>query len=196
MLASSPSDFQVFNGWDNELIFVTFFLRIDYLLFFNPFVLLFFFLVTFSLLFYGHQSLHFEIIFLRAQYFRLHHCLWFVLRFVFWFQLKAFFVDSAFENSFNYAVFRDILECSTYDIVINNSPFFLRVIVGARTFFTSFNLTFDCFVERWVILLFLPSMAHIAVESYLASTVVVGYRDIVLRFPVDARLNNKNGTIA
>jgi hypothetical protein len=46
-----------------------------------------------------------------------------------------------------------------------------------------------------MVLLFLPTMAHVAVETYLASAAVVRDRNVVFGLPVEAGLNSAINTI-
>ena len=166
----------------DEFVFITFLLRINYLLLFDPLTLVL--LIAFSLLFDSHQSLRLEIVFFRSKELWLHYCLSLILRF----HLESFFGNCRFKHPLNNSIFRHISECFAQDIIFHNSPFLLWMIIGTRPFLASFCLAFDSFIVTRVIVLFFPSVAHIAVNTHLASAIVIWYRDVVFGFPVEARL--------
>lgn len=168
----------------HHLVLLFLLLRVNYLLLLDPPTL--FLLPTPLFLSHCNHSLRPELI-LRSQYFgvnyrsrRTHH---FFLLFI---DLESHPRSKTFENSLNDPVFGHISKSMTYHIVINGSSFLLGMIVRARTFATARSFAFDCFVEAGVILLFFPAMAHVAVDPFLAATVVVCHRDVVLGLPVVA----------
>lgn len=150
----------------------TLLLRVDYLLLFNPLVLLF--LSASSLLLYSDQCSSLEFIFFRGEDLGLDHRLWrLYLTFYLRVKLKALLVDCALEYTLDYSVLRHVSKSSIDDVIINDAFFFLGVIIGAGTFPTTFDFAFDGFVIRGVVLLFLPPMAHVAIYSNFTATMVI-----------------------
>lgn len=70
------------------------------------------------------------------------------------------------------------------------------MIVGAGTFFTSLEFALDGFIERRMILLFLPTVAHLAIRGGIASAGVIRDGYVVFGFPIDTGLSYNNFTIA
>lgn len=108
-------------------------------------------------------------------------------------EFKSLFIGIGLEDALNDPIFRDISEGPINDIRIDNPFFFLGVIIGTGAFLTALCITANSLIIRWMILLFFPAVAHIAIGAYLTPTRVV--IDVILGFPVDAGLHRKRSTI-
>ena len=192
-LGISHVQVQLLHLWSHNLVLVlvTFLLRVYDLLLFDPLAPCLLFIALPFLLLHCHQSSRLELILFWSQELRLYDSFSLVLRFRF----ESFLADCALEHSFYYSVLGYIPEGMIDDFILNDSSFLLRVIVRTGSFLTTFSLTFNSFIIWWVILLFFPSVAHVAIESYLTSAAVVWDRDVVFCFPVETWLHRWNSTI-
>jgi hypothetical protein len=111
----------------NLVLLFALLLRIDYFFLFDPLAPGLFLVALPFLLLHRHQSPRLEVVFLRSQHFGLDDCLGLSLRF----GLETFLTDGAFEHSLHDPVFGNVPESMVNDLALNDSSFFLRVVVGA-----------------------------------------------------------------
>lgn len=108
-------------------------------------------------------------------------------------ELKSLLIGVGLEDTLNDPILRDVSEGPTNHIRIDDPFLFLGVIVGTGALFAPLGVTLDGLVVGWVVLLFLPAVAHVAVGAYLAPAGVVV--DVILGLPVYAGLNGEGSTI-
>ncbi len=104
------------------------------------------------------------------------------LEFGFW--NEARFETSVLEDSFSDSIFRYELEALVGKRSVNDSFFFIRVIIGTITLSAILILTLIGFVEERMIWLLFPTMTHVACSSILTSTQIIINHLFCL--PVDA----------
>lgn len=108
-------------------------------------------------------------------------------------ELKSLFIGTGLENALNDPILRDVSEGPVNHIRIDDPFLLLGVIIGTGALLTALGVTPDGLVVRWVVLLFLPAVTHVAVGAYLTSAGVVV--DVILGLPVYAGLSERGSTI-